>query len=70
MVNDPRQETLPARKRRGPAPTGKGVQIGVRLQPPQLAALDAWIERQPGTPSRAEAIRQLLAPALLAADRD
>lgn len=61
MVNEARQETLPARKRRGPAPTGKGVQIGVRLQPAQLTALDAWIARQAEPPSRAEAMRRMVA---------
>lgn len=34
----------------------------VRLQPDQLAALDAWIERQGDPrPSRPEAIRAILA---------
>lgn len=36
--------------------------IGVRLQPDQLATLDAWIDAQPEPkPSRPEAIRQLIA---------
>ena len=30
-------------ERRGPPPTGKGTLIGVRVQPDDLAALDAWI---------------------------
>lgn len=38
--------------------------VMVRLQPDQLAALDAWREAQPGTPSRPEAIRTLLRKAL------
>jgi hypothetical protein len=54
------QDTVITRKRRGPAPTGKGVLIGVRLQPDQLAALDAWIDRRDPKPSRPEAIRILL----------
>lgn len=58
------QETLLARKRRGPAPTGKGHQVVVRLQPDQLAALDTWIAGQPDRPSRPEAVRRLLAGAL------
>ena len=33
--------------------------VGVRLQPDQLAALDAWIAHQPDKLSRPEAIRQL-----------
>lgn len=54
-----------AKKRRGPAPTGKGTQVVVRLQPPALAAVDAWIARQAEPqPSRPEAIRQLIADAL------
>jgi hypothetical protein len=37
----------------------------VRVQPPALDALDAWIARQPEPkPSRPEAVRRLLAAAL------
>lgn len=55
------QETV-LTKKRGPKPTGKGQLIGVRLQPDQLAALDAWIAQQDEPrPSRPEAIRKLLA---------
>ena len=36
-----------------------GTMVGVRLQPDQLAAVDAWIEHQPDKLSRPEAIRQL-----------
>jgi hypothetical protein len=45
--------------------SGKGFTISVRLQPDQLAALDAWIawQKEP-RPSRAEAIRRLIAKAL------
>jgi hypothetical protein len=57
------QETLLARKR-GPKPTGKGVQVVVRLQPEQLAALDRWRAGQPDAPSRAEAMRRLMGEAL------
>jgi hypothetical protein len=53
------QETVLSRKR-GPKPTGKGQLIGVRLQPDQLASLDAWIERQPDKPTRPEAVRAIL----------
>lgn len=52
-------QTLKSRKR-GPAPTGVGTPVLVRLQPVQLAALDAWIADQDPTPSRPEAIRTLL----------
>jgi hypothetical protein len=58
------QETVTTRKRRGPKPTGKGVNIGVRLQPDRLAALDAWIASQPKPLSRPEAIRRLTARGL------
>lgn len=55
-----RQSVVP-KKKRGPAPTGKGVQVQVRLQPDLLAALDAWIAEQPEPkPSRPEAIRYAL----------
>ncbi len=40
-----RQSARPPKKR-GPPATGKGKPILVRLQPAQLAALDAWIARQ------------------------
>lgn len=67
MVFMDSQETVPARKKRGPKPTGKGTQIGVRLHPPMLAALDAFIDEQPEPkPTRPEAIRVLLYDALAA----
>ena len=49
-----------AKKRRGPAPTGKGVQVVVRLQPEPLTALDKWAAKQADKPTRAEAIRRLV----------
>lgn len=55
-----RQETVITKKRRGPAPTGKGQLIGVRLQPDQLGAVDAWINHQPDDLSRPEAVRRLI----------
>ena len=64
------QETVQPRKRRGPAPTGKGTPVQVRLQPKQLAALDAWVKRQPKpTPTRPEAIRRLIELGLSKAKR-
>ena len=51
-------------KKRGPPATGKGEPILVRLQPAQLAALDAWIARQDAQLSRPAAIRRLLEQAL------
>lgn len=35
--------------------------VTVHFSADQLSALDAWIERQPDQPSRAEAVRHLLA---------
>lgn len=53
-------------KRRGPPPTGKGTPIMVRIQPPMLAALDAWIGEQPGRkPTRPEAVRKALSDWLI-----
>jgi hypothetical protein len=51
-------------KKRGPPATGKGEPILVRVQPAQLAGLDAWIARQDAQLSRPEAIRRLLEQAL------
>ena len=64
MVNMHGQATLAPKKRRGPAPTGVGTSINLRLQPDQLSALDAWIEHQPNNLTRPEAVRQLLTVAL------
>lgn len=55
------QETVIPQKRRGPAPTGKGTPVVVRMQPDQIAALDAWAEQQPDKPGRPEAVRRLIA---------
>ncbi|MGE3745575.1 MAG: hypothetical protein AB7G25_07695 [Sphingomonadaceae bacterium] len=41
-------------------PGQSGTPIMLRLQPDQLAALDAWIEHQPDTLSRPEAVRRLI----------
>src|SRR5580704_19101248 len=52
-------------KRRGrPKTTGKGELIGVRILPPLLKELDAWIAGQVPHPSRPEAIRGILERAL------
>jgi hypothetical protein len=48
------------KKRRGPAPTGKGTLVGVRLQPDRLAAVDAWIAKRNASMTRPEAIRAIL----------
>ncbi len=54
------KQTVLAKKKRGPAPTGKGEQVVVRLQPNPLAALDTWVAKQKDKPTRAEAIRRLV----------
>jgi hypothetical protein len=64
-----KRQTLITRKRRGPAPTGIGTLIGVRLQPDQLGALDVWIARQEDKErSRPEAIRRMIEMALSGSD--
>ena len=50
------------KKKRGPAPTGQGVQVGERWHPSELAAIDAWIaSSNDKTITRAHAIRRLVA---------
>jgi len=46
--------------RRGLPPTGKGVLVLLRLQPPLLASLDEWISNQENSRTRPEAIRRLI----------
>ncbi len=58
------RQSVISRKKRGPAPTGKGVPILVRIQPPLLAALDLWIAEQDISFTRPEAIRRLIEIAL------
>ena len=58
-----------AKKRRGPAPTGKGVQVVVRLQPDPLRTLDGWAAKQDDHPTRAEAIRRLVELGLIVKTR-
>lgn len=48
-----------AKKRRGPAPTGKGIPVMVRLQPDMLSALDKFVDER-GNISRPEAVRLIL----------
>jgi hypothetical protein len=54
----------PAKKKRGPAPTGKGKLIGVRLQPDELERLTKWRAMQADLPSAPEALRRLAGLAL------
>ena len=54
-------------KSRGRPATGKGTPVTVRMQPPHLAALDAYIATMPAPrPTRPEAMRQALADHLRA----
>jgi len=54
------------KKRRGPPPTGKGVQIGTRWHEPLLGMIDAWAAKQEDIPPRSEAIRRLVVRGLAA----
>jgi hypothetical protein len=58
--------TVVTKKKRGPAPTGQGLQIGERWHPPEIAAIDAWIKSQGGNLTRGHAIRRLVALGLKA----
>jgi hypothetical protein len=58
------KQTAQPRKKRGPPPTGKGEPVQVRLQPEQMAKLDAWIAHHDGALTRPEGIRRLLEQAL------
>ncbi|MBH5371416.1 hypothetical protein [Bradyrhizobium glycinis] len=64
-----KRQAVKVRKKRGPAPTGKGTQIQVRLQPDDLIAVDDWIAKQDKAPTRPEAIRTLMRQALNAKPR-
>jgi hypothetical protein len=55
-----KSQNIKGKRGRGRPPTGKGEPLLVRVQPRQLAALDAWIWRQSPKPTRAEAIRKLV----------
>jgi hypothetical protein len=55
-----KRQTVITKKKRGPAATGIGTLVGVRLQPDDLAAVDAWRDEQDDAPTRPEAIRRLV----------
>jgi hypothetical protein len=59
MVKKAGSETVKPQKR-GPAPTGKGFPVTVRLQPDELATLDLWIAAHAPDITRVEAIRRIL----------
>lgn len=54
------QETVRRPGSRGPLPTGRGKQIGVRMHDNMLEPLDKWVSLQREKPSRSEAIRFIL----------
>src|SRR5262245_19513230 len=56
----PKSVRVSTKKRGRPKTTGKGELIGVRILPPLLKKLDAWINSQVSRPSRPEAIRGFL----------
>jgi len=56
MVTSTRDNT----KTRTPRAKETGTLVGVRFQADPLASLDQWRAKQPGIPSRAEAIRRLV----------
>lgn len=55
------RQSVITQKRRGPAPTGKGTLVGVRLQPDLLAVLDRFIAEEKPAMSRPEALRHAFA---------
>jgi metal-responsive CopG/Arc/MetJ family transcriptional regulator len=58
------RQSVISRKKRGPPPTGKGVPILVRIQPPLLRTLDEWIGNQEVSITRPQAIRRMIEIAL------
>lgn len=60
------KQSLVPKKKRGPIPSGKGVQIQVRLHEPLLSDIDRWVATHEPNLSRPEAIRRLVQAALKA----
>lgn len=60
-MSDQDKTVLTRKGKRGPAPTGKGELVGVRVQPDLLAALDLAIVQQNEMRSRPEMIRAIMA---------
>jgi hypothetical protein len=56
MIKSSSDSTTPRWKRSAV----KGTLVGVRLQPSQLKALDAWIDKQDAPVTRPEAIRAMM----------
>jgi hypothetical protein len=62
----PKSIRATTKKKRGrPKTTGPGIQVGVRLQPTLLAALDRYTSEDAPGKSRPEAIRELLEDKLI-----
>jgi hypothetical protein len=59
-----KRQTVITKKKRGPPATGIGTLVGVRLQPDDLAAVDAWRAEQDDAPTRPEAVRKLIRKSL------
>ena len=57
-------QAVTTKKRTGPPQTGKGTLVGVRIQPDDLALLDAWIIDDGRGLTRPQAIRRLVEIAL------
>ena len=57
---DQGKTVLTRKGKRGPAPTGKGTLVGVRLQPELLAWLDSERAKFKPEPSRPEMIRKII----------
>jgi hypothetical protein len=55
----PTSKPKPKRGRGRPA-TGLGQQVQIRMHPPMLALIDAWIARQREPLSRPEAVRRMV----------
>jgi hypothetical protein len=56
-----KNKTVIPQKKRGPPATGKGEPVVVRMHPPMLTDLDAWIAKQNRPfPTRPEAVRRLV----------
>ena len=51
-------------KKRGRPATGRDPPIAFRAPPKLRRAIDTWRKRQPGRPSRSEAIRKLIEQSL------
>ena len=55
------ESAVSKKKKRGPAPTGQGTPVLVRMQPLLLTALDSWAaEKGNSGLSRPETVRQAL----------